>query len=225
MTNPQTQRPLDRATCLVVALVLTFAARAIPEWDWLHSEFLAACGGSATSGAIATFQAVLLIVMSLSLCLCAPRRSGLGFGSIRENWRRVVLINSAPIVLAMIVYPKLAERPFSGSHISSWTLSPLGQDMMFAGFLYGFLGLSFPGLVHRSVPLDKALLLAAAFFGLWHLPNLQVAGDMMSTEFVWFQVLYTSLGAATLGMSRQWTGSMWYGLVPHCVNNCIAAHF
>ena len=64
------------------------------------------------------------------------------------------------------------------------------------------------------------LLLTAALFALWHVPNF---GRGMSIGFVCFQLAYTGLGALVIGMARVWTGSVWYGLITHCANNAIAA--
>lgn len=209
----------SRATCLALALVVTVAARAVPDWPYLQVAYVRSQGGSVAGQSMDLFANLVLLVMAALLCLSAPLRSGLRIGAIREHWRGVLIVCGGPIVLAAIVYPNLTERPFAGAGASMYTVSPLAQELLFAGFLYGHLERAFPGHLHARLRLRKAVPLTAVFFAIWHLPNF---GSDMSAGFVAFQLIYTGLGALVGGLARQWTGSMIYGLVPHCVNNWIA---
>lgn len=113
----------------------------------------------------------------------------------------------------------LPERPWDASHWSMWALSPLGQDLVFLGFLYGWLERSFPGRVHRRLPVATALVLTAGFFALWHVPNVAYG---LTPGYVAFQVLYTFVGCVVVGLSRQWTGSLLYATVTHSAINFAA---
>ena len=106
-----------------------------------------------------------------------------------------------------------------GGELTETQISPLAQDLLFPGFLYGWLVHAFPQRLGR-LPWNVAMLLTAALFALWHVPNF---GRGMSIGFVCFQLAYTGLGALVIGMARVWTGSVWYGLITHCANNAIAA--
>ena len=219
MEPPTASASPSRATCLAIAIVLTIAGRAVPAWDYLFSITAEWCGGELTETQFSLCHDLSLLAIAALLCLSAPRQSGLCIGAIRQHWRGVLLVCGGPIVLAAIVYPNLPERPFAGAPFTMWTISPLAQDLLFPGFLYGWLVHAFPQRLGR-LPWNVAMLLTAALFALWHVPNF---GRGMSIGFVCFQLAYTGLGALVIGLARVWTGSIWYGLVTHCANNAIAA--
>jgi len=131
----------------------------------------------------------------------------------------VLLVCGAPILLTALVYPNLAERPFAGASWSLWAISPVAQDLVFIGLLYGFLDTAFPGDVLPRIPLRRALVLTALFFALWHVPNLSSG---MSAGYVAFQLGYAAVGVIVVGLSRQWTGSILYGTLTHTAINAIA---
>jgi len=204
---------------LAVALVVTFAARAIPEWHllaqawsrWLRSDV-----------AYPLFVDLVLLAMGLLLTLPHPRRSALTLGRVRPHWRGVLFCCGVPIALTAIIYPQMPQQPFAHAHWTVWAVSPLAQDLVFLGFLYAYLAPAFPGPVHRRVPIDRALVLTACCFALWHVPNL---GGGISGGYVAFQVAYTFVGLVVVGLSRQWTGSILYATLTHSIVNAIAVHF
>jgi membrane protease YdiL (CAAX protease family) len=100
-----------------------------------------------------------------------------------------------------------------------WLVSPLAQDLIFMGWLYGRLDRAFPAYVHEALRIRRAVPLGGAFFAAWHLQNL--AGGM-SSGFVAFQLAYTATGYVVTGLSRQWTGSMLYATASHSAVNFIA---
>jgi membrane protease YdiL (CAAX protease family) len=134
----------------------------------------------------------------------------------------VLLVCGGPILITAVVYPNLPERPFVNADWTMWALTPLREDLLFAGFLYGQFALAFPGNVHRRVALNRSLALTAIFFALWHVANL---GNGMSGAYVAFQVIYVGVGATVIGLSRQWTGSVYYGMITHAATNAIALVF
>ena len=202
---------------LAVALVITFAARAIPSWYLLGRFWQDQLGGEATLP-YGRFHSLVLLALGGCLALSAPRASGLRIGTLRRHWRGVLLVCGVPIALTALVYPNLSERPFAGADWSMWAISPLAQDLVFMGFLYGQFERVCPGKVHRRLPPNRALLLTALFFALWHVPNLA----SMSVGYVAFQLAYTSTGLIVVGLSRQWTGSILYGTLVHSAVNLIA---
>ena len=215
-SQPQVSRA-SGATWLAVALVVTFAARAIPSWRALGEVWRDQLRGDAVMS-YELFHDLVLLGLGACLALSAPRRSGLRIGAVRDHWRAVLLVCAVPVLATALVYPNLPERPFAGSSWSMWLISPLAQDLVFIGFLYGQLDRVFPGHVHPRVPVSRALVLTAAFFALWHVPN--ISG--VSAGYLLFQLAYTSAGLIVAGLSRQWTGSIVYCTMVHSAVNLIA---
>ncbi len=207
----------SRATVLVLALVVTLSARAIPAWRALGLIWKNHLGGEATLS-YELFHDLVLLILGLCLALSACRQSGLALGTLRRCWRGVLLVCGGPILITALVYPNLAERPFAEAGWSMWAVSPLAQDLVFIGFLYGQLELAFPGYVHPRIALSRALFLTSVFFALWHVPNL----TGMSTSYVAFQVTYAAVGLIVIGLSRQWTGSIIYATFTHSAANAVA---
>ncbi len=130
----------------------------------------------------------------------------------------MLLIALIPIALTAIVYPKLHVRPFKGAPASMWVISPLAQDLVFAGYLYGLFEELAPRRVHPRVPINGALLLSSLFFGLWHAQGVQ----SVNAGYVFFQMAYVFIGALWVGMTRVLTGSIFYGTIVHMAANAIA---
>ena len=202
---------------LVLALILTVAVSLIPRWRVFEQAWVQDVAGlRAIPG---TWYATgIFLLAALALALSAPRRSGLTFGSIREDWPRVLLVCGGTLVATALVYPQLAVRPWGDAPVTMWTLSPVAQELLFFGYIYGRLDESFAGHVHGRVPVARALVLTAMFFALWHTPNF----FSMSFGYVLFQLFYTGVLAIIPGLARQWTGSVYYGIVTHAGVNLIA---
>lgn len=207
----------SRATWLAVALVVTLSARAIPNWNFLARVWKERLGGEDMLS-YALFHDLVLLVLGACLALSSPRQSGLRLGALRDHWRGVLLVCGVPILLTAIVYPNLPSRPFAESNWSMWLISPLAQDLVFIGFLYGQLDRVFPSRVCERLPVSTALVLTALFFALWHVPNF----EGMSVGYVTFQLIYTAAGLVVVGLSRQWTGSIAYATITHSAINLIA---
>lgn len=161
-----------------------------------------------------------LVSLAFALLLTAGswKRSGVRLGDVRTHWWKVLIVCGVPIAITAAVYPHLPERPFAREHMGIWLISPLAQDLVFVGYIYGRLEPLLPRYVHRWVPVRWAMVAAAAFFAAHHLVNLQI----MSVGFVAFQLCYTFLGCMAIGLSRQWTGSILYITLSHMAVNCIA---
>jgi len=148
----------SRATVLVLALVVTLSARAIPAWRALGLVWKNHLGGEATLS-YELFHDLVLLILGLCLALSACRQSGLALGTLRRCWRGVLLVCGGPILITALVYPNLAERPFAEAGWSMWAVSPLAQDLVFIGFLYGRLELAFPGYVSSKPHFSSAVFL------------------------------------------------------------------
>ncbi len=158
------------------------------------------------------------LVYGLALTLWAPVRSGLVIGRIREHWRGVLVVCGVPLLLTVVVYPLLDLHAFKGASSSMWTVSPAAQDLVFFGFVYRVLDSAWSGRVIAWLPIEWPLLLTALVFTAWHLPNFAA----MPPRFATFQLMYVLLGAAVIGLARQWTGSLLYGWIVHTVANVVA---
>ena len=165
------------------------------------------------------FYDLVALAFGLILVLPTHRRSGICIGQIREHWKKVLLFCGTPILATAIVYPLLSERPFGNAHYTMWLISPLAQDLLFTGFLFGRFNQLFPSYIHDRIPMRWAVLITAFFFVLWHTPNF---ASGISKEYVLFQLCYTFVGFLLTGLVRQWTGSMLYGTLTHMAINYIA---
>lgn len=202
---------------LVLALVLTISVSLIPRWRVFEQAWIQDVAGlRAIPGR--WYVTGIFLIAALALALSAPRRSGLTFGSIREHWKGVLLVCGGTILATALVYPQLSVRPWGDAAITMWTISPIAQELLFFGYIYGRLGESFPGYVHDRVPVARALVLTAMFFALWHAPNFFT----LPFGYVLFQLFYTGVLAIIPGLARQWTGSVYYGIVTHAAVNLIA---
>lgn len=202
---------------LVLALVLTIALSVVPRWRVFAQAWVRDFAGLRALS-WEWYASILFSAAALALALTAPRRSGLRVGAIHEHWRGVLLVCGGAVLMTALVYPRLPVRPWGEAAITMWTLSPVAQQVFFFGYLYGRLDVSFPGYVHARVPLARALILSAAYFALWHLPNFFT----LPLGYVIFQVFYTGVLAIIPGLARQWTGSIYYGVLAHAGVNFIA---
>ncbi len=157
---------------------------------------------------------VLLLLYATALVLAARTPLKL-FGSIRSNAWRVALVCGVPVLLTLVAY-RFTSQPFRGSRIGFWLVSPLAQELLFTGFVFGVLERTWPST--QTWRPTRTLLLTAVLFSMWHLPNLST----LPLRYVLFQLLYTFAGCLVLGLSRQWTGSILYATATHTLVNLIA---
>lgn len=207
-----------RGEALALALLVTMAASAIPGWRVVTSLWYAdVLGLRALPWPV--MRTVTLLALGLLLTLPTRERSGLRVGEIRAHWRGVLVVCGLPVLATALVYPHLPVRPFHGAYATMWLVSPLAQELVFSGFVYGLLAPHFPAHVHRRVPVEWALVLTTLLFGLWHAPGL-LHGS--SPGYVWFQLFYTGVLGIVPALSRQWTGSIVYVTLAHSAVNFIA---
>jgi membrane protease YdiL (CAAX protease family) len=166
------------------------------------------------------FPSLVQIGLGLLLVSACPRRSGLCLGDIRTSIRGTIFVCIAPLVLAALVLPWLTSNPFVGDSEAVWLLSPISQDLVFIGYLYGRFDLLFPGFVHPHLPIRWPLVITGLFFAGHHIPNL--LDPTFSVGFGLFQLAYTFTGFVFIGLSRQWTGSILYFTANHMAVNWMA---
>ena len=204
---------------LSLAIVLVFTMHALPAWlvgmaKYFELPIVRMLGA-------ANLDQLLFLVIAIALVAHDPAGYGLRLGDgMRKKWPAVLGMCAVPIVLTGLVYPFLPSRPFSGGPIAIWLISPPAQDLFFAGFLYRWFSVYFPGTISESVKANRCILLTAACFSIWHLPGIAYGIG----SYIWFQLGYTFLGACLMGVIRQWTGSILYIMIVHMAVNCIATY-
>lgn len=209
--------PRQRET-LVLAFIITFAAHAVPQWlsqQLRLAEWFGHFAIKNDAQALELWSGVsdsLCLLFGLLLVAPHPRQYGLCIGTIRPNWRRVLLVIGGPSLVSASVAPFLTLPKFQ---VSLWLISPLAQDLVFSGYLYTHLERAFPGPLHARVHIHRAVLWTAFFFMLWHMPNFAC----WPWTFVLLQLAYTFAGALIVGLTRQWTGSIWYVTIAHTIGN------
>ena len=216
MATPSRETSPSLLEALVVSTVLAIALQAIPAWaanrffvGWLVARSWTAHFSDVVDG--------LSLLLALALCVGARQRSGLVLGRWRNQTAKVIGLCLVPVVLTAVIYP-LTERPFAGSRMGVWLLSPAAQELLFSGYVFGLLRQASPGPLHPKLVLDRAGWLTALLFALWHLPNLQALG----LSYTAFQLVYTFAGMAWTLLARQWTGSVIAGIATHTLINLIA---
>jgi membrane protease YdiL (CAAX protease family) len=160
------------------------------------------------------------LVFSFLLALSTPRASGLGLGTPWQNGKGLAALMIAPPLIAAIVIPQLPERPFSGQGVATWFLSPLAQELVFFGFLFGCIQPSFPETVSVRLRVSWGIVITALCFSLSHVWGFESA--KITAGYVGFQLAYTFVGGLVHGLIRQLSGSVWYGVLVHMAVNWIA---
>lgn len=163
----------------------------------------------------ARFADTLLLLFGLALTLPARSASGLRIGDVRNHWRKLLLLIGGPLLLTAIVYPNLSVRPFAGADLSIWLISPAAQDLIFGGTVYRLLRPHFATPIHRRIPMEWTLPVGGLFFAGWHVQNY----THMPADYVTFQLFYTWAAFTFVGLTRQWTGSLYYIIFAHMAGN------
>lgn len=200
---------------LALALALTITAHVFRDWYVFHHLW------ALTSLELIPWHwylGLLFLGLGLLLALSTPAKSGLRIGAVRQHWRAVLLVCGGSVLITALVYPQLPVRPWTNQPVTMWLISPLAQQLIFAGYLYGRLEGAFPGHIHPRVRISKALVLVGIFFAAFHLPNFL----LLPRGYVLFQLFYTGVLGVVPGLARQWTGSIYYGVLTHSAINFIA---
>ena len=193
---PRTELKRQSAGFISLAILLVLSAHALPAWigaiarhfEWPILELLGR----------PNLEQLTFLLFSIVLICHDPAGYGLRIGNdMRKKWPWVLLICIIPVLVTAVCYPLLPSRPFSGATVSTWLISPLAEDILFAGFLYKGFSIHFPGMISRRLPAERCIILTAACFSLAHLPNIAWVGS-----FVWLQLAYTFLGACLVGVIR-----------------------
>ncbi len=107
---------------------------------------------------------------------------------------------------------------FKSMGFVTWTITPVGEEILFRGFLYALLLKIFHGTPDSSWrKVLPVLFLGSAWFSLWHIyPDAIVKHGWNA---VLFQVFWTFWGGLFFNIMRHWTGSIWLVIPLHAAGN------
>jgi membrane protease YdiL (CAAX protease family) len=218
LQTPQESGHMGLLEGLTIGLLVTVAFVTVPQWlRWYTFELLPKRWQLPADWE--WYRDVLQMAFALLLVTGTWRRSGLRIGRIRQHWWKVLIVCGLPVAAFAIVLPFLPASPFHFHTVTPWLVSPGAQEIVFIGFLYGHFDRITPANVHRRVPVRWALVLTAAMFSLWHTPNFL----WLPAGWVTFQLAYAFVAMMVYGLARQWTGSVYYGILTHMACN-LAGH-
>lgn len=156
-------------------------------------------------------------VVAVVLCVWAPRRYGLGLGRTREH---MVLVGVTVLAVAAVVgvfRMTGASAPYDAT-LGEFVLVPVGEELLFRGFLLGALLELFRRRQVGPHPAAWAIVISAAAFGIGHLGNL----GYVDTAFVVLQVLVAFVFGVVAGHVRVRTGSVVGPVLMHATMNVVA---
>jgi membrane protease YdiL (CAAX protease family) len=156
-------------------------------------------------------------VLAFVLCVWAPHRFGLSLGRSREH---AVLIGVSILAVAAVVgaFRMTGSTAPYDATVGEFVLVPVGEELLFRGFLLGTLLELFR---HRQVGSHSAawaVLVSAAAFGVGHLGNL----GHVETAFVILQVFVAFIFGAVAGHVRVRTESVVGPVLMHATMNIVA---
>jgi membrane protease YdiL (CAAX protease family) len=211
----------ERRAWLAAALIISLGFAPL---IWALDDLTAAHLPQSWSQSIGAqnYTDVVGLILGLCVALSTPRSSGLGFGHPGRNWKPLLALMIAPVVIAAIVVPRLMERPFAGKEVGAWLISPVCEELLFTGFLYGSLERHFPNSNRSRFRVPEVVILTAVCFSLHHVWNL--GSSKMSINYAVFQLGYTFVGGLVHSLIRCWSGSIWYAVIVHMAVNWIGVH-
>lgn len=162
--------------------------------------------------------------LSLLFYVSLPK-SGESEGRGKSRFREAALLSVLPLSIGFLFgffhsSPSLFETVAtqSGRLTVLWflLLAPLGEELLFRGWLYRLAERFWPQLAFTATnPLPTSVWATAIAFSLWHFQNF----GHEFVYFVLFQVVYTLFAGLWLGYLRFRTGRVWVPIVAHTLLN------
>ena len=212
-------RARERAYKVALALIVTFGLAALPVY-WLPRLV----GFDRLVGPRNAF-AYMLLLAGIALTCYNPAAFGVTLGRHRRAWW-LYAIGFGFLVVYMPLFklldPFYQPRP---GWIGLFTVGPLGEELIFRGFLFAVL-VDLAGKRYNPKKLLPApVIWGGVLFGLWHLGPLYKAAFEGTTAGLWqapVRVMVTGLGGLYLAALREKTGSILGPTLMHCLFNLIA---
>ncbi len=149
---------------------------------------------------------------------------GLGIGWKPSRYQSLTLfflVGGVFLAGHWLTFLPAVTNPFKSMGITMWTTTPIGEEILFRGFVYAWLAQRWqvrPEATFRQAA--PMILHGALCFALWHLvPDaiLQYGWQPIVLQVIW------TFGAGILfGMLRHWTGSIWFTIPVHAAGNFVA---
>lgn len=164
------------------------------------------------------FSDGVLLFAAFIPVIWAPRFFGYQMGCINKHWKMLVgmalFFIGAPLLYRLLV----GETPFGAN---TWFFEgivvPLAEEGFFRGVLLTMLLWGFGKLVPTGPAERLALILSTLIFASAHLNNL---GDY-PTNFVLFQVGFSTILGLAFGYTRIKTGSIYPAILLHALFNLV----
>ncbi|MFC7363279.1 CPBP family intramembrane glutamic endopeptidase [Nocardioides astragali] len=156
-------------------------------------------------------------VLGVLLCAWAPHRLGLGPGRTHKH---VVLVVVSILAVATVVgaFRMTGSTAPYDATVGEFVLVPVGEELLFRGFLLGALLELFRRRHVGSHSPAWAVLISAAAFGIGHLGNL----GYVDTAFVILQVFVAFIFGVVAGHVRVRTESIVGPVLMHATMNVVA---
>lgn len=97
------------------------------------------------------------------------------------------------------------------AYVTLTILAPIAEELLFRGYLFG--------KVRKVVSAKVTIFLTALLFSSLHLVGFLANGDF---QLQWNVMIDTFILAIGLGLLREYTGSIWAGVLVHTIKNTIA---
>jgi len=97
------------------------------------------------------------------------------------------------------------------AYVTLTILAPIAEELLFRGYLFG--------KVRKAVSAKVTIVLTALLFSSLHLVGFLANGDF---QLQWNVMIDTFILAIGLGLLREYTGSVWAGVLVHTIKNTIA---
>lgn len=165
------------------------------------------------------------IILAFLLFFSLPSRPSLRPYSY--NNRRLFLLSLLPLLISfgfgfrkplIIGSIPLSSFPMKEA-LWAWVLIPLGEELLFRGWITRLLDRLFPQSFLTLAPFCPVSLWGSAFaFAFWHLQNLEPNNSL----FVLFQLSYAFMVGVWLGFLKWQTQKLWPCILAHSLLNFVA---
>jgi membrane protease YdiL (CAAX protease family) len=181
------------------------------------------------SGWLATLWGVVsrahLLVLGIPLVLWRPRLFGFRIGSIRQNWRMLLVMLLANCgVIAGYLWATGTTTPYSGNQwlVTEVITVPVIEETFWRGFVFTTLALALQRLYSEKTSSHLAVWFSGLAFGLLHAANVLAGVPVL---FVAVQALNATVWGVVYGYARAKTGSLYPSMFLHAAMNFVVILF
>jgi membrane protease YdiL (CAAX protease family) len=241
------QHPALRAILYIIWTVAGFVIANLISFGWLSLmtwlkvPLISTASTTVLETVFAAFTYIisLLVVMGVPYLLLRARttRAEIGLAQALPRWRDLLLaplVYVTAMIVMLIITQLLVALHLDGAlnltqkqaigfqnvtpgielmlvYISLALMAPVAEEMLFRGYLFGKL--------RKYLPAWSTILLTAVVFGAMHLAGVTNEGHF---QLQWNVMIVTMILAIGLGLLREYTGSIWAGIVTHMIMNSIS---